>query len=417
MIKIVNVDKDSEAFKKGLRENDIIKKINGYEAVDKLDLIYYSNDELDLNVEGKGIIKLKKYNSDIRVEDITIKKCNNNCIFCFVAQLPKNCRNSLYLKDDDYRLSFMYGSYITLNNLREKDYKRIDRLKLSPLYISVHTVDSRLRNKIMRTKKKINIKDRLKQLIKMGILLHTQLVIMPGINDGEKLRESIDFLSGYYPKIQSITLVPVGLTKHRNNLKEIKPIDKKKAEKIIETGENYQEKFMEKFNEPFVYITDEFYVIAEKEFPHFERYELYDNGVGLYSRFKREFENNKDLLKKKVSIDEKIGVITSVDGYEILKEFLYFMRKQNINIDLIIVENKYFGKSVTVTGLLSGKDIKRELIDKIEKFDRILIPDVVLNETGLLLDDYTEEDMMQINRKKIEFVKTDALSLINKVIK
>ncbi|TYB30921.1 MAG: DUF512 domain-containing protein [Candidatus Mcinerneyibacterium aminivorans] len=417
MLKIIEVEKNSQSYKKGIRENDIIEKINGYEAVDQLDILYYSNFEnIEIEIKNKGKFFLNTENLGLTVENFKIRRCNNNCIFCFVSQMPDGCRKSLYIKDDDYRLSFLYGAYITLNNMTEKDYKRIDRLNLSPLYVSVHTVDKRLRADILKSKKIINIKKKLKKLKDMNILLHTQVVLMPGINDGENLIETLDFLTGLYPAVQTVSLVPVGLTCFRDNMYSLNDYNKKEAKEVIEIAEKYQNKFLDEYKEPLVYITDEFYIKADKEFPEYKKYEIYEDGVGMYQVFKEEFDRNLNILKNKnFDKSKKIGIITSVDGKKVLERFIKKIKNYGITIELLPVVNDFFGENITVTGLLTGIDIKRKIQNIKDDYDKILIPDIVLNEENLLLDDYHKNDLIKIGKGKIEFVNSDAKSLIKKV--
>jgi putative radical SAM enzyme (TIGR03279 family) len=300
--------------------------------------------------------------------------------------------------------------------MMEKDYERINRLNLSPLYISVHTVDKKLRADILRSKKIISIKEKLKKLKDMNIVLHTQIVLMPGINDGENLIETLDFLTGLYPAVQTISLVPVGLTHFRDNLYPLDDYSKKEARAVIEIAEKYQKKFIDKYEEVVVYITDEFYIKADMEFPEYKRYEIYEDGVGMYQVFKEKFYNNLDILKNKnFDKSKKIAIITSVDGKKVLDRFIKKIKKYGIRIESVAVVNDFFGERVTVTGLLTGIDIKRKIQNIKDDYDKILIPDIVLNEEDLLLDDYHKNDLIEIEKSKIEFINTDAKSLIEKV--
>ena len=414
MLKIISVLKDSDAYKKGLRVGDIIEKINGYDAIDQLDFYFYQDDEVSLKVSNKGELKVKDASSTIETEEFSIKRCSNNCIFCFVSQMPKGQRKTLYLKDDDYRMSFLFGSYITLTNLKDADYERIIRLKLSPLYISVHTVDKELRKKIMRYKDdSFDIKEKIEFLVKNGIQLHTQLVLMPGINDREKLEESIMFLGNLYPMVQTVSVVPIGLTKFRDNLTPLRRYKLHEAKEVISIVRKYQNKLLNKFDEPFVYATDEFYLVADEPFPEFGHDELLDNGVGLYFSFKEEFKRYEKRLEKYKN--DKIAVITSIDGAKILKEFFDKMRSYGIDIETMPVKNSFFGETVTVTGLLTAGDIKKKILEIKEKYDRIIVPNVVLNEDNFFLDGKKREFIETLSGNVI-FVETNAKGLINGVI-
>ncbi len=421
MIVISFVEPTSDAFKKGLREGDRISTVNRFPAVDMLDLLFYQDTTLVLTVEGKGMVTINPRHDDelplgFQVDDFTIRPCINDCIFCFVSQMKQGCRKTLYVKDDDYRTSFLYGAYITLSNLTEADLERINRLRLSPLYVSVHAVDHELYTKIIRPKKEFSIKISIENLLAMNIRVHTQLVLMPGINDGKYLEESLDYLSGKYPQVETVTVVPVGLTNSRDDLPELRKYTPEEALDVLAVIETYQQRCMKKYGEEIVYATDEFYITAGLPLPEIVREELIDNGVGMYAMFKEEYDDLIDESDDGSGNSRRVGIVTGHDGAVLLRSFIDDLNDRGYTVTPIVVENRFFGDQVTVTGLLTGRDIIDAITACLDDYDRILVPDTVLNTDGFLLDDLTQDDIEKAGNGKIVFTETNAEGLINGVI-
>lgn len=417
-VRIEYVEPLSSAEKGGLKKGDIIISINRHQIKDVLDLMFYSAEE-NLNIaifrEGETInLKIKKGYEPlgIEVESFKIKRCRNKCLFCFVEQLPKGLRKSLYIKDEDYRASFLYGNYITLTNLKKEDYDRIKRLHLSPLYVSVHATDPEIRNMLLGNYDALPVLEEIKKLVKGKIKLHTQIVLCPGLNDGEVLEKTIMDLYKFYPYVSSISIVPVGLTKyHKNNLQ---PVTKQKAEEIISIVEVYQKRFFKKHGITIVYLADEFYIKSEKNFPKINIYDDFpqiENGVGMVPLF---LHKVKKLNIPKVKLKNRIVTFTGISFYPFLLEFTKELKEKNIAIDLIPVKNNLFGESVTVTGLLAGEDIIKTLAPYVEKNDIVLVPEVTMKDReNKFLDDLTLDDIKTILGVKAFKVGSDPLDLIS----
>jgi putative radical SAM enzyme (TIGR03279 family) len=422
-VRIECIKPQSSAQRAGLKEGDIILSINRHSIKDILDLMYYSDENVlkvtVLRENKKHTYIIEKYYEPlgIEVEPFRIKRCRNKCLFCFVEQLPKGLRKSLYVKDEDYRASFLYGNYITLTNLKNEDYNRIKKLFLSPLYISVHATDTEVRNQLLGNYEAPPILIELKKLAKNKIRMHTQIVLCPGINDGDVLEKTILDLYKFYPYVSSIAVVPVGLTKyHKNNLK---PVTKSKAEEVINLVEAFQKRFKKKHGIAIVYLADEFYIKAQKNFPQSSIYDDFpqiENGVGMVPLFIKEA---KKINIPQFKIKKRLVAFTGESFFPYLKQFIEKLQKKDIPIDLIPIKNNLFGESVTVTGLLAGEDIIKGLASNVEKDDIVLIPDVIMKDTdNRFLDDLTPSDIekiLQVKTVKIGTQPSDLLEFISTI--
>jgi len=396
---ISNIIEGSIAHEIGLKKGDELLSINNNPIRDVIDYMYYSRDGVfDLKVQRGNktlIFKVKKNEkADIGFElkPFKIRYCRNKCTFCFVDQLPRGMRKSLYLKDDDYRMSFLHGNYITLTNLSASDKKRIITQKLSPLYVSVHTTNNDLRKKMLGNTKIPDILKEIEELTSHKIRIHTQIVLCPGLNDGKELSKTIKDLQKFYPYVASIAVVPVGLTKYRKS--HIKSIEKSDALKLIETIKQIRRRFKKRHGEPIVYVADECYIKAETPFPPVSEYgdlPQIENGVGLVPVFLNSAKKLK--LPKRIE-PRKIVIFTGVSFMPYLEEFAGRLKTiDGLTLDLFKVENKFFGSTVTVTGLLTGKDILKTIVGK-TKADCLLVPDVVLRDgDNIFLDNVTLKDM------------------------
>lgn len=399
-LEIERIHSGSQAEKLGLLPGDILVSINSHRLHDPIDFMFFSSDasiEIEVKRNGKNIIlhaireEGREFGADFK--PLKAATCKNNCIFCFVNQLPKGLRKTLYIKDDDYRMSFLYGNYVTLTNLKEEDRKRIVKQRLSPLYISVHSTNRVVRNKLLGNTKAPDILKELKFFVDNKIRLHTQIVLCPGHNDGKELSKTINDLYGFYPYVSSIAVVPVGLTTYRKH--SIRPVEKKEARDALKIIESFQKRFKKKHGESIVYGADELYIKAEIPFPPFKEYGDFpqiENGVGMVQHFMNHAK--KIRLPKSPPRKKRFLTFTGTSFYPFLKKFIRLLETEGINIDLIPVENRFFGASVTVTGLLTGKDIIRTLLDKVEVQEAILVPDVVLKDMeNMFLDDINLKDM------------------------
>lgn len=416
---------------------DRLLSINDNEVKDIIDYKFLITDEeLVLEVEKADgeiweIEIDKDYDEDLGIifqEAIMDKpmSCHNNCVFCFVDQLPKGMRETLYFKDDDSRLSFLQGNFLTLTNMKEEDIDRIIKYKISPINVSVHTTSPELRVKMLNNRFAGGIYDILRRLAIAGIKINTQVVCCPGINDGEELVNTVEDLYKLYPNVSSVAVVPLGLTKHREGLKHLELFTKESSLTQVKLIKNLQDKYIADSGTPFVRLSDEFYIVSGEPLPkteHYEGFQQIEDGVGMVTLFKDTIDATLPNLKSCGS-----GSFTFVTGALVYPEILEVKNKiqkvnENINISVEKIINNYFGKTITVTGLLTGIDIINTLKEK-EVGDYVIIPNNVLrkgyelssSEEAILLDDYTVEDLSKIlNRKVIvcDFTGDDLISIIN----
>ncbi len=332
---------------------------------------YFTAAEDNLKIEvkrgGKNINILvsrkdcKEFGIDFK--PFKIMTCKNNCIFCFVKQLPKGLRKTLYIKDEDYRMSFLYGNYITLSNMTKEDRRRIIEQRLSPLYISVHSTNRTLRNRLLGNAKSTDILKELKFFTDNKIRFNLQVVLCPGYNDGEELQRTLSDLYRFYPYVLSIAVVPVGLTIYKKH--SIRPVEKADAEHALKIIESFQKRFRKRHGNPVVYGADELYLKAERSFPPLREYgDLHqiENGVGMVPLFMNQVKKLK--LPKTLQLKKKFFTFTGTSFYPFLKKSIErLFEKETLNIiDTVPVENKFFGASVTVAGLLTGRDVIKSSI-------------------------------------------------------
>ena len=404
---IKDVIKSSPADKKGIKAGDNLVKISGHEITDFLDYQFYTKDsKISVVYEQGGKTKavwIKKGEDEdlgLTFETYLMDKerhCKNKCIFCFIDQNPEGLRESIYFKDDDSRLSFLFGNYITLTNLSERDVEKIIEMHISPVNVSVHTMNKELRVKMMKNKNAGESLSVLHRLAENGIAINTQLVLCPGINDGEELRYSLEKLGELGENLQSIACVPVGVTKHREGLFEMPEYNPQTAAEVIDIVNEYGEIFKEKYGTRLVYAADEFYLKSGRALPEGEYYETYcqiENGVGMWTSLKEEFlfeiENSEDS-----DPENYLSVATGVAAYPLIKELAeIFMSKYNKSkIDVYEIKNDFFGHSITVAGLITGGDLVAQLKDKpLAKY--LAIPQVMLRSEGdLFLDSVSTSEV------------------------
>ena len=356
-----------------------------------------------------------------------IRQCANKCVFCFIKGLPERfapqpglphgMRSTLYIKDDDYRYSFLFGNFITLTNLKEHDWQRLDEQKLTPLYVSVHTTDPDLRRKMVDGPRAGDIIEHIERLGSMGITCHTQLVLCPPINDGPHLDRSIHDLAELRPTVESISVVPVGLTKYNNMIKtgDLPPLrhyTREEAEAVIEQVETYQHRFEtdDPDGNPFVYLSDEWYYLTEREFPpakHYGSYAQIENGVGMTRYLMDQWARSKRKLPMNLSQPRRVTLVTSTMARPVIEEFAEDMRKvESLEVQVLPVVNTFFGAEVTVAGLLCGQDVLTALQENGNLGDLVLLPRVMLDNAGeRFLDDTTVEEFMDGIPVRAEFVR------------
>ncbi len=421
---IKGVIEKTPAYKK-FKENDILLQINGHDIKDVLDYMYYAAEaKLEVLIEREGkqkLIKVKKSEYDdlgLEFETFLMDKkqsCTNKCIFCFIDQMPEGLRDSLYFKDDDARLSFLHGNYITLTNISDEDIARIIDMRLN-INVSVHTTNPELRCKMMNNRFAGEKLKYLKMMTDSGLELNCQVVCCPGINDKDELRRTISDIGKLMPNITSLAIVPVGLTKYRENLTKLEPFNEQSALEVIEIVEEYQKKFLSEYGRRMVFASDEFYILAKRELPTAEEYEdypQYENGLGLLRSLIDEFDDALNEISDDVS-DRKCTIATGVLAYPYICDMARkaMAKWNNIEVDVVKIENEFFGKSITVAGLITATDLINALKGK-ELGDELLIPSVMLSAGDhIFIDDYTVEDVEKSLNIKIRETTNNGYELL-----
>ena len=398
---IASVLPESVAYAAGIAPGDIILSVNGHKVCDSIDFMFFRNEE-KLHVIAKRkdkrlsfpLVLKEGQDAGIELKPFKIKTCKNRCIFCFVHQLPNGLRKTLYVKDEDYRMSFLYGNYITLTNLSPQDKKRIIQQKLSPLYLSVHSTSGTLRNTLLGNPKAPDILKEIAFFKEHKIRMHCQVVLCPGYNDGKDIEKTIRDLYKFYPYVLSIALVPVGITSHRKSGPKLRPVEKDDALRALSQVDSFQKRFRKKHGDSIVYASDELYIKGEAEFPPLREYgdlPQIENGVGMIPLF---MHHAKRVKIPQLGAKKRFVTFTGVSFYPYLTKFMEKLKKNGTDIEAVPVENTFFGKSITVTGLLTGRDVIKTLHENIKKDDILLIPDVVMKEgEEVFLDDISRRDL------------------------
>ena len=395
MVEIFDVEKGSLADAIGISCGDILLDINGNSIEDVLDYRFYLAEcQVSLRVLRGGDeleFKIKKGEYDdigLSFETALMDKkhsCKNGCIFCFIDQNPKGMRDTIYFKDDDSRLSFIHGNYITLTNMTDKDIDRIIKMRFSPINISVHTTNPELRVKMMKNKRAGDVLRYMDRLADAGISMCGQIVLCKGVNDGEELLRSMRDLERLFPHLGSVSVVPAGLTKYRDGLFPLSDFSKEEAERIISLVSEFSEECLNRHGSRIFFLADEFYLKAGLEIPSEEYYEDYsqiENGVGLLRSFSEEFNFAFEDFKHKlenIKSPRKVAIATGVAAYPTILSMSNEIMKlsKNIRIDVYKIKNKFFGESITVSGLLTGVDIASQLPENLN-VDELLIPSSAL---------------------------------------
>ncbi|MBN1901220.1 DUF512 domain-containing protein [Candidatus Sumerlaeota bacterium] len=424
---ILSVEKGSMADKAGIESGDVLLKIGKTPINDVIDLMFCASDPASSiqyirnGVRNTAIIPSSEraHQLGVRIKDFKPRSCNNRCVFCFIHQLPSGLRSSLYFKDEDYRLSFLCGNYITATNLSEKDIRRIINRRLSPLYVSVHATNPSLRAKLLGNPGIPNILRLLRRFKRRAIRFHVQIVLMPQINDGEFLKETIADLEPLFPSLLSIAIVPVGLTDHRRKLPRLLAVTPEYALKFIALMKKEQNRLRSLYGENFLFLSDEFYLLAEKRPPSYSRYEeipQLENGIGMVAEFYRGFSRASSRLPLKVNPSRKIALVTASLGKKALRRFVIRMNKiKGLDLYILTVPNKLLGAGVTVSGLMAGRDIVHA-IKTHPNFDLYILPENCLNPDGVLLDDLTPSDIQKQTGRRIFVASGRASDLIPYVV-
>jgi len=428
---------ESPADRAGLQPGDLIRTINGQTIRDLVDYRFYVADEelmigFERQLNQHEVHISKTYDENLGVlfgEEPApfIRQCANKCVFCFIKGLPDRftpqpglphgMRSTLYIKDDDYRYSFLFGNFITLTNLKEHDWQRLDEQKLTPLYVSVHTTDPDLRRKMVDGPRAGDIIDHIKRLGSMGITCHTQLVLCPPINDGPHLDRSIHDLAELRPIVESVSVVPVGLTKYNNMMKtgDLPPLrhyTRDEAEAVIDQVEVYQRRFEAEDPDeyPFVYLSDEWYYLTERAFPpakHYGSYAQIENGVGMTRYLIEQWVRSKPKLPTSIPQPQHVTLVTSMMARPVVEQFAKDIREvEGLEVQVLPIVNKFFGSEVTVAGLLCGQDVLEALEENGNLGDLVLLPRVMLDNAGeRFLDDTTVEEFKERLPVRAEFVR------------
>ncbi|MDD6207321.1 MAG: DUF512 domain-containing protein [Clostridiales bacterium] len=437
---IKSVEPGSIAEEMEIEPGDVLLQINEQDMEDIFDYHYLINDDFitvlieKQNGEEWELEIEKDYQEDLGIEFEQglmddYRSCQNKCMFCFIDQMPPGMRETLYFKDDDTRLSFLQGNYVTLTNLSKKDMERIIRYHLSPINISVHTMNPELRCKMLHNRFAGEALQKIRRFYEHQIEMNAQIVLCKGFNDGEELDRSIKELSQYMPYMESLSVVPVGLTKYRDNLTKLELFGKEDSRKVLAKIHQWQEVFLKEKGTRFVFASDEWYLKAELPIPDADYYEGYgqiENGVGMIRSLIDEVQDAVNERKKEADLQQRsqsgekhhITIATGVLAAPVIQAATANITAvwQNIHVEVIQIYNDFFGRDITVAGLLTGQDIIHQLED-VSLGEYLLLPDVLLRSgEEVLLDDLTVTDVEKALQTPVHIVKSDGASLVDAVL-
>lgn len=425
-IRIISVAAGSPAERAGLKAGDIIETIGGEEVLDEIDYQALTSRALtDLVYRdpsgAEKSCRIRKHDWEglgLTLDESVILKprpCRNHCVFCFIDQMPPNMRETLYVKDDDWRLSLMMGNYVTLTNVSDAEFSRIIRRHASPLYISVHATDPDLRVRMMKNPRAGELMGRLRQLAAHGISFHCQIVLCPGLNDGDALLRSIRDLRSLWPAARSLALVPVGLTCHREGLETLTPYDAGRAKALLDFLQPVQEMYLRELGTRFVFPSDEFYCLSGREIPpeeHFENYPQIENGVGMLRQLESEMAESLEWDELPAPPDKQALIIaTGVSAAPFIRKLCSRFAPEGTEVRVIPVTNRFFGETVTVTGLITGRDLLHALEGV--SGDRLLIAGNMLRENeDCFLDDVTLTEIRAALPYPVQAVQNNGSALL-----
>lgn len=434
MVKIQSVIPESIAARAGLRDGDVLQAINGNSIRDVLDYRFYLTDtsvrlSLERNGESYSVVLNKGEYDDIGLEfetPLMDKKhtCKNACVFCFIDQMPKGMRETLYFKDDDDRLSFLHGNYVTLTNLGEEDIERIIRMHISPVNVSVHTTNPELRVRMMKNKRSGEVLSYLPRLAEAGIALCTQIVLCKGLNDGVELDRSMKDLEKLFPALRSCAIVPVGLTKYREGLYPLELFTPEECAQVIAQVTAFGDECLKTHGSRLFYCSDEFYVRAGLPLPsedYYEDYSQIENGVGMLTSLETEFEFALEDLEdeiKQLRAPRTVSIATGAAAHDHICQLAdkLMQRVNGLEIRVHCIINRFFGESVTVAGLLTGKDVSEQLSGK-DLGDELLFPAVMLRaDEDIFLDDMTPAQLSALLGVPVRASKSDGFELVKALL-
>lgn len=433
MPKIGSIHPGSLAEELELRPGDDVVSINGQSVRDIVDLQFaLACEDMELEVKKPDgevwVLEVEKsYDEGLGVEweHPTVDRvhlCHNKCVFCFVDQIPANMRQTLNVRDDDYRLSFLHGNFVTLTNLKDEELQRIVNLKMSPLNISVHTTNPDLRVRMLGNRRSGEILRQIKFLAENGIEMNTQIVLCPEWNDGPELDRTIAELAPFFPAVRTLSVVPVGLTKHRRGLHKLRPCTPEEAGRVIKQVGEWQDKLQSTLGVSFVHAADEFYVLANQPVPtgrYYDQFAQTENGVGVIRTFLDELDEIwPHISLAPLSTPRRVAVVTSVSAEKVIRQCLDRLKGvPGLSFSVYPIVNDFYGHNVTVAGLLTGQDIVHQLGDRLDDTDVVLMPDIMLrDDDDVLLDDYTVGRMCDELHRTVTVVPATASGLIYGVL-
>lgn len=432
-IKICMVQYDSIAEEAGVEAGDFLLSINKQNIKDIFDYRYYqASEELLLEIEKPDgeiweIEVEKDENEDLGLEfeDSLIdgaKSCTNKCIFCFIDQLPKGMRETVYFKDDDSRLSFLTGNYVTLTNIKKEELERIIHYRMSPINVSVHTTNPDLRKFMLGNRFAGDVMDKIRMLTNNGIEVNCQIVLCRNINDNLELDKTIDDLTQLYPSINSVSIVPVGISRHREDLYELKPFDMESSANVINQVHKWQNKLLKEKGSRVIYLSDEFYINAGTDIPKYKDYEGFpqiENGVGMVALLRQEVKEALKNKKKHIkSTQRKVSIVTGRLVYKNILQLVDEIKNvyNGLEVNVYDIENVFFGSNVTVTGLLTGQDIVKQLQGRDLGQELLISRNMLRAGEHVLLDDYTVERMEEELDIQIRIVDSSGNDFVNALI-
>ena len=431
---ISKVYKDSIADELGIEVGDLLISINGEPIHDIIEYRFLLSDEyLEVEIQKQNrevyIYEIEKdYDDDLGIEFTNpiidkAKSCRNKCVFCFIDQLPKGMRETLYFKDDDSRLSFLQGNFVTLTNMSEEDINNIIKYRISPINISVHTTNPELRKTMIKNKFAGNLYSIMERLAEAQIQMNCQIVLCPGYNDKEELERTVSDLTKLYPYVNSAAAVPVGITKHREHLPNLEIFNEKTAGETIDQVDKLQKKYLKELGTRFIFLSDEFYIMANRKLLDYDEYEgfiQFENGVGMISKFEREkkdyLENLSEDHKSKI---KKVSIATGHSAYEFMCEMAKCIMEKcpNVQIDVYKIINNFFGDTITVSGLVTATDIIDQLKDK-NLGETLYIPRSMLKaDEEIFLDNITLENLSDIMGLEVVPCLNEGKDFIDKILK
>lgn len=429
--RVKEVEEGSIAWELGVEPGDVLLQINKHIIEDVFDYHYYVNDEellvLIRKPDGEEWeLEIEKdYEEDLGITFESglmdeYRSCRNKCMFCFIDQMPPGMRETLYFKDDDSRLSFLQGNYITLTNMSDHDVERIVQYHLEPINVSIHTTNPELRCKMLHNRFAGEALKKIQTLYEGGITMNGQIVLCKGINDGEELERSIRDMVKWMPNLQSVSVVPVGMTKYREGLYPLEPFQKEDARKVLGIIHKWQDKLYQEYGTHFIHAGDEWYLLAEMDVPEEERYDGYlqlENGVGMMRLLLNEFEEGFQKLEGDAK-ERHASLATGKLAYPFIKQMAERLTEKYPSLDMQVycIRNDFFGESITVAGLITGQDLKAQLTGQ-KLGDRLLLPIAMLrNEEDVFLDDMTISQLSEALQVRIDVVKSSGQDLIDAIL-